>query len=226
MSNEQEWAARGTGVLTVTAFNYFIQFTGYCTIYCAVCLATSAYCLNKQLPHVDGWTVAVIALSGFFIMFTFGMVMTSGRFVFTNTTNIDMLKKSNVTQLAIRIPRGSPSTVDYPTISYPLASNSWWPSNDNLATRDQQATHTFAIVRTNPSENIWDLGPWGNFKSVMGNNIVEWLLPIASSPCCNHDSMESDYALGPLLPELKKRFNLPEETEQTGSREEMREVRR
>lgn len=181
---------------------------------------------------MDGRVIAIIALSGFFIIFTSGMAITSLRFAFLNTTNIDMLKKSKVVYLAIRIPRGSPSTVDYPIISYPLSSNPWWPGNSapneqvgtggNAVSRDGQAIHTFAIVRTNPNESIWDLGWWRNFKSVMGNNIVEWLLPISYSPCCNHDRMDSDYELGPLLTELKKRHKIPEDT--GGERvEEMRE---
>jgi palmitoyltransferase len=42
----------------------------------------------------------------------------------------------------------------------------------------------------------------------MGNKPVEWFLPISHSPCCRHDSMTSDYPLGPVLDELKKRYEI------------------
>lgn len=229
---EEAQQDRWNTMLTQVAFNFFIQFTFYCTFYCVVCLATAAYCLSKQQKQgrsLDGRIVAIIALAGFFSFFTFGMTLTSGRFLFTNTTNIDLLKRSHVYQLAIRIPRNSPSTSSYPTISYPLESNPWWNSESGAPNpalvRDQQATTTFAIVRTKEDENPWDLGYWENFKAVMGNNIVEWLLPIARSPCCSHDSMESDYPFGPLIAELKTRYSLPEDVEKRENGIEMHHTR-
>lgn len=44
----------------------------------------------------------------------------------------------------------------------------------------------------------------------MGDNFVEWLLPIRRSPCCSHDSMVSDYPFGPLIDELRKRYEVPD----------------
>lgn len=56
---------------------------------------------------------------------------------------------------------------------------------------------TFAITRTKPGENPWDLGSmFLNWKSVMGENVFDWLLPIRSSPCCVHDNPESLYQVG------------------------------
>lgn len=49
-----------------------------------------------------------------------------------------------------------------------------------------------------------------NWKSVMGDNFIEWMLPIRHSPCCNHESMESDYKFGPLISKLRKRYGIPE----------------
>jgi palmitoyltransferase len=206
------------------AFNFFVQFTCYCSGLCIVTLSAGAYCLSLQRrsgESVDGLVVAVIALSGFFGFFTSAMTLTSARYIFTNITNIDMLKGSQKYQLAIRIPRNSPPTEKYHTIVYPLARpqshvaaptvSSPHDSMSSSSVRDKDAIHTFAIVQTDLGENPWDLGYWRNWKSVMGNNIVEWLLPIKHSPCCNHESMESDYEYGPLIAELKRRFNLPGE---------------
>lgn len=76
--------------------------------------------------------------------------------------------------------------------------------------RDEQAKRMFAILATEPGENPWDTGVWKNCKSVMGNSVLEWLLPIWHSPCCNHDSMESDYEFGPVVEKLKKRYGIPD----------------
>lgn len=85
----------------------------------------------------------------------------------------------------------------------------WMPSTGPwMCCRDEQARRTFAILTTEPGENPWDLGYWRNFKSVMGNNIFEWLLPLRHSPCCNHDSMISDYEYGPLIEELMRRYEI------------------
>jgi palmitoyltransferase len=208
------------GMVSETSFNFFVQFTFYCTLMCTVALSTGAYCLSLQQgdgDSLDGRTVAILVLAGFFGFFTFGMTATSSRYVFENITNIDMLRKSHVHQLAIRIPRHSTPIQGCQTIIYPLSAHQPWDQHRSgpdatSSPRDETAAHTFAIVRTEPDENPWDLGTWRNFKSVMGNNVFEWLLPIRHSPCCNHDSMVSDYEVGPLIQELRKRFHLLNES--------------
>ncbi|KFA75365.1 hypothetical protein S40288_02018 [Stachybotrys chartarum IBT 40288] len=214
------------GMVSETSFNFFIQFTFYCTLLCTVSLAAGAYCLSLQLREdnsLDGRSVAIIILAGFFGFFTFGMTLTSGRYALLNITNIDMLRKSQAYHLAIRLPQNATTQQGFSTMTYPLARESTWSEHGGqsanneeqthpTSARDERATHTFAIIRTGPDENPWDLGYWRNFKSVMGNNIIEWLLPIKHSPCCNHESMESDYEMGGLIQELKQRYNLPAES--------------
>ncbi|KAJ6442242.1 palmitoyltransferase PFA5 [Purpureocillium lavendulum] len=213
-------------LMFLAAFNFFYQFTLYTTCFCAVCLGAGAYCLRLQSaerPSPDGWTIAVVVLSAFFGFFSFAMLLTSLRFIFTNITNIDVLKKTQQYFLAVRVPRESLRSSPFPTIVYPLQP---WPPepppsnpprnpnsgalDEHLAARDAQAKHVFAILRTEPRENPWDLGYWRNWKTVMGDNVLEWLLPIRHSPCCNHDSMTSDYPFGPVLDDLRKRHGVPE----------------
>ncbi|ORY60634.1 palmitoyltransferase PFA5 [Pseudomassariella vexata] len=76
--------------------------------------------------------------------------------------------------------------------------------------RDALAQRTYAILRTDPGENPWDLGFWQNWKDVMGNNILDWFLPLRRSPCTCHDSQESYYRMGPLLSELRARYGIGE----------------
>jgi palmitoyltransferase len=160
--------------------------------------------------------VAVIALSGLFCLFAFGMTLTAGRYIFTNITNIDMLRRRQTFNLAVLIPRGTPPSPTYRTVVYPLQALQPGQMNglaNPISTRDDAAFRTFAILKTEPSENPWNLGLWENWKSVMGHNPLEWLLPIKGSPCCSHDSMHSDYPMGPLLDELKQRYGLPDSKE-------------
>ncbi|KID82491.1 DHHC zinc finger membrane protein [Metarhizium guizhouense ARSEF 977] len=167
----------------------------------------------------DGWIIAILVISSFFGLFALGMTLTGGRFLLTNITNIDMLRRRQTFNLAVRIPLGTPASTKYQTITYPIlpkvagATGSGQLDDDAAAStsaRDQDAFRTFAILKTEPYENPWDLGFWENWKSVMGNEPWEWFLPIRHSPCCNHDSMHSDYRLGPVLDDLKKRYELPE----------------
>lgn len=186
-------------------------------LFCALVLAISVYTIKmqtKELEQLDGWVIAMIVLSAFFLLFSSGMALTSMRYVLINITNIDVLKRSQTYHLAIRIPIDTPFSTSYPTITYPLEAQSlangqtrdWNPETP----RDRLAKRKFAIVKTEPRENPWDLGFAGNWKSIMGDNPLQWLFPLRHSPCCNHDSMESDYPLGKVLDTLKKRFGLPE----------------
>lgn len=77
---------------------------------------------------------------------------------------------------------------------------------ENVSSRDLKATRTFAILKTEPGVNPWDLGsPLENLKVVMGNRIIDWFLP-TSSPCSNHDNPESQFQLGPAVYKLRKYY--------------------
>ncbi|KAM0452154.1 hypothetical protein ACHAPV_009568 [Trichoderma viride] len=210
------------GIVSETSFNFFTQFCLYTGLFSAVNLAVGAYSFHQHHQDgdpTDGWALAVIVLACVFGTFTFGMALTSIRFIFLNTTNVDMLKRSNVVVLAVRIPFSTPSSIKYPVVVYPLRGPPHRPGSEGqqpssqygtVSARDQQAERKFAILRTKPRENPWNLGIKENWKSVMGDNIIEWLLPIRHSPCCNHENMESDYKLGPLISKIRKRYGAPE----------------
>ncbi|KAK2594741.1 palmitoyltransferase pfa5 [Conoideocrella luteorostrata] len=222
------------GMVSETSFNFFTQFTFWTTFLCVLCVAVSAYSLQQQIAEgvqADGWIIAVIAISSFFGFFAFGMILTGVPFLYHNTTNIDALKKSQIFLLAVRIPRDTPPSSQYPTITYPLPLTQHTAAGtddqqeqgtaDDVRARDMQAIRKFAILQTEAGENPWDLGPWENFKSVMGTSVAEWLLPIRHSPCCRHDSMVSDYPYGSLVEELRKRYGVPHLNEKTPNGAEM-----
>jgi palmitoyltransferase len=204
------------------AFNFFTQFCFYTGLFCAVSLSVGAYSFQQHHQDgdpLDGWALATIILACVFGAFTVGMALTSFRFIFANTTNVDMLKRSHTLLVAVRIPTSTPPSDKYPVIVYPLRGPPRRPGSEGqqpnshhgpISARDQQAERKFAMLRSKPRENPWNLGALENWKSVMGDNFIEWMLPIRHSPCCNHESMESDYKLGPLIPKLRKRYGVPE----------------
>lgn len=91
---------------------------------------------------------------------------------------------------------------------------SLWPT-PAIAARDRQATRTFLILKMlEPGYNPWDLGSSRlNWESVMGYSVLDWLLPLKRSPCCNHEEGESYYQVGPMVDLLKARYGLIQESE-------------
>ncbi|KAJ4419307.1 palmitoyltransferase pfa5 [Neurospora sp. IMI 360204] len=209
------------GIVGETSFKYFIQFTFYASL-CAIVIITACALCTRQRLHtghgLDGFVIAVLALSGLLGFFTVTMFITSVRYVLLNMTNIDYLKSKNfVHNLAIRVPRGTQSCEKYKVITYPISKpgdSSPQLSGDAGARgvaseRDMLATRTFAVVKTELGENPWDLGLYRNWKSVMGNGIVDWLLPLKDSPCVTYENNESFYEMGPIYLRVRERFGLP-----------------
>lgn len=197
------------GIISETSFKFFVQFVFYNTLYCIICLVASALCLHDQQAthHNDGVTIAIIAMAAFFGLFTFGMTTVSLQYIILNLTNVEIIRqKSMVHQLAIRVPQHTEPTPYVHIVTYPLpepgnegpASGPLVGHDDPLSARDQLATRKFAVVRTQLGENPWDLGPYDNWKSVMGTNILDWLLPINMSPCVYEENNESFYRMGSL----------------------------
>lgn len=188
--------------------------------------------MSRQVREggADGRTISGVAIAGFFGIFTFLMTATSWRFILLNITNIDALRKSWVHQLAIRVPNDTGPGNGYGIVTYPLpkypqgAHESSDATVDSDTPRDRLATRVFAIVSTDPDENPWDLGWRRNWTSVMGYSLIDWLLPIRGSPCAVHDSMVSDYEMGPVVQVLRERYGL-RDPNQPASQVEMQEVR-
>ncbi|KAE8454476.1 hypothetical protein EG329_000099 [Mollisiaceae sp. DMI_Dod_QoI] len=90
-----------------------------------------------------------------------------------------------------------------------------------LSDRDANATRTFAVLTMKQGDNPWDLGTrLLNWETVMGTSVVDWLLPIKRSPCCNHEDAESQFQVGPRVDTLKSSvgFLRPEDIRAFGGR--------
>ncbi|KAH6628702.1 DHHC palmitoyltransferase-domain-containing protein [Chaetomium tenue] len=209
------------GIVAETSFKFFVQFTSYTAIHCAIVIVAAVICFQSKVRNdegIDGVIIGALAVAALFGLFTFTMTATSMRYILVNLTTIDYLKSKNVVhQLAIRVPQGTRPSQSYNVVTYPLpkSTDTTKPTLQTITTessspRDQLAIRTFAIVKTEMGENPWNLGYYRNWKSVMGDNLIDWLLPIEGSPCSRYEDGESFYEMGPLYQELRTRFCLPD----------------
>ncbi|KAG0155920.1 hypothetical protein PDIDSM_3093 [Penicillium digitatum] len=205
------------GVVSETSFKFFIQFVAYTSIFCAFVLIVCAYFtaeIRRQTGGVNPHWCVCIGLSSFFAFFAAGMTLSSVQMAIFNITTIENLnRRTAVWTLAIRVPEHllerlwvveSPWAPTFRMVSYPLPAptSSTKPQTTNLSPDEDR--HVFAIIQTLPGENPFDLGsPLKNLQQVMGYNVFDWLLPIKKSPCADHNSMESHFALGPVVTRLR-----------------------
>lgn len=171
-------------------------------------------------------SVLTISRSALFCLFSLGMAGSSLQFAMINSTTVENLtRRSKVWTLAISVPRhvmaSNPqwaSTLQ--TVSYPFPGEFITPPNSSH-TGQPPEHRVFAIMDTEPGENPFDLGSrLANVKEVMGYTILDWLLPLKHSPCTDHSSKESAYALGPAVQRLRKEAGL-EYAPQQGRGEDM-----
>ena len=133
------------------------------------------------------------------------MSASSLQFVFLNTTTIENLsRRTKVWQVAVYIPNPLPQAtpLGFRTVTY---STSAQPTeNQNPPSQVPPGpTRTFAILHSKPGENIWDHGPWRNFKAIMGERWYDWILPLRYSPSARHDRLDYEFEMGPVLERMK-----------------------
>ena len=91
------------------------------------------------------------------------------------------------------------------TVTYPLAG--MLPTD--RPPLPAPTSRTFAILETPPGLNPWDLGSssW-NLAAVLGYRWYDWFLPFRHSPCCDHQSRVSFYAMGPQFVDFLEEVGL------------------
>ncbi|KAE8378605.1 DHHC palmitoyltransferase-domain-containing protein [Aspergillus bertholletiae] len=211
------------GVVSETSFKFFIQFVFYTFIFCTFALIVCAIFtaeLRRETGEVNPHWAVGIGLSCLFGIFTLGMTLSSVQLAMYNLTTIENLnRRSAVWTLAIRVPKHMLSKLDpesrwaptFRTITYPLPLMP--PSTEATAEHQQYPPtaeqHVFAILQTLPGENPFDLGSsFKNLQQVLGYSVLDWLLPLKQSPCADHSSLESAFALGPVVQRLRAEAGL------------------
>ena len=200
------------GMVSESSFKFFVQFTGSAALYCLVTMIIAAIALAMQVrasAPINGNIIATLVLAAFFFIFTggmFGVSLESALLNITQVENID--RKTKVRWFAVYLPEGvslldlrEPSKVTYRTITF-------------------DGTRTFAILKTNPGENPWDVGHYTNFQMVMGRTVLQWFNPLQPSPL-REDCIYSRYLAN--TSQLCKRYNIvAPETRLYGQRDRAR----
>lgn len=142
------------------------------------------------------------------------MTVSSIQMAMMNITTIENLgRHSRVWTLAIRVPdhmlerlwvSTSAWAPTFRMISYPPEAPTPTPTQPQTTNPSTTERYVFAILHTRPGENPYDLGNWKNLQQVMGYNVIDWLLPLKPSPCTDHSSKESAFAVGPVVTRLKE----------------------
>ncbi|OKP09690.1 Palmitoyltransferase pfa5 [Penicillium subrubescens] len=153
-----------------------------------------------------------------FAFFAGGMSLSSIQLAMLNLTTIENINRHSVVwTLAIRVPdhmldrlwaTESPWAPTFRMVSYPLQPPTS-PSEPQTTSPSPEERHVFAILHTLPGENPFSLGSnLKNLQQVMGHSIIDWLIPLKHSPCADHSSSESAFALGPVVTRLKQEAGL------------------
>ncbi|KAI9708542.1 MAG: palmitoyltransferase pfa5 [Chrysothrix sp. TS-e1954] len=215
------WAG---GIISETNFKFFVQFCTYSAFYCLYILIATSYFAaelhRKGLPSNVNWFVT-IAVTALFFLFSVGIAINSLRFVFTNSTTVDDLtQRTRITHFAVLMPRSpaiNEQTRHFATVTYPL------PSAGPSGTANPNTQRIYAILQTAAGSNPYNLRSlMANFRTVMGLQWYEWVLPLSHSPCymrrmavmesTEEGHRKNAYKLGPLLDDLKSDARISDET--------------
>ncbi|BDD59579.1 palmitoyltransferase pfa5 [Monascus purpureus] len=214
------------GVVSETSFKFFIQFVFYTALLCIFVLIVFVVFtaeLRREAHRVNAHWIVGIALSALFGIFSFAMTVSSLQLAMKNLTTIENINhRSKVWTIAIRIPDslvpqtnpGMPLALPYQTITYPQPDMSP-PSleSEGFQRPTTGERHVFAILRTQPGENPFDLGSMvENLQQILGHSIADWFLPFKQSPCADHSGSQGAFAFGPVVTRLKRESGLEPRT--------------
>ena len=215
--------------MSETNIKFFIQFCFYAALFCTHCLVFMAFFYaerHRETGFLDVHWILTLAFAAMFLLFSAGMFASTFQLAVINSTTVENLsRKTKVWYLAVYIPR--PEEVmrhsrgaSLRTITYPrppeeqqvlLQQSGILPEQASTRATHSSADfppRTFAILETPAGFNPWDCGPLQNIKEVMGDHLVDWLLPFRHSPCAEHSSDVSMFRLGPQVERLKEEAGL------------------
>jgi palmitoyltransferase len=156
--------------------------------------------------EINGHWIAISACSGLFGFMAIGLcTVTTFQNQVKNMTTIEGLGRSDYasTYVAVWLPHGYTPNENK---KQPLAIITYPLPRENLP---DQPRRTFAVIECGMNDDLWDLGNWvDNLKSVMGERLIDWFLPIRRSPCSSRDGLDFDYPFGRVLRQRKREYGL------------------
>jgi len=189
---------------------------------------------NVTTFYYNNWA-ATIGLAAVFFVFTGGMTISNAQHLYANLTTVDAIDAAKRTvYLAIRIQDTDrpPAAVDQADSESPKYRKSgerknpfaprqhgnfdkggpipWegkitYPLYNRGNPASAQRPVTFAVVKTPPGMNPWNLGLIGNVRSIMGPNVLDWFLPLRIIRARGAGSI---YPMGGDLDALKRRAGI------------------
>ncbi|KAF2725389.1 zf-DHHC-domain-containing protein [Polychaeton citri CBS 116435] len=209
------------GTVGESSYKFFVQFTFYAALFTCYLLILLAYFVaenvaarseNSMVP-LQVQYIVVLAICGFFCLFTLGMVVMTVQMVFQNRTTIESQSPNTRRMyLAIALPPHLQSSSPTPppqahrgashprlrmvpgllerTITYPLCLPTNRPPLPAPHRRE------FAIVHTPEGLHPWDLGVKENWCAVMGRRPQDWFFPLRRSPPRHGGDGVSEYPMG------------------------------
>lgn len=239
------------GIVSETSIKFFIQFCFYAALFCTNTLVFMTYFYaerRRKTGFLDVHWILALAFAAMFLLFSAGMFGSTFQLAAINSTTVENLsRKTKVWYLAVYMPRPEEAIrraetcgkIALRTIKYPrpveeqqilLQQSGSIPAQASTTANHSQAglpIRTFAILETPAGFNPWDCGALQNIKEVMGNNLLDWFLPVKYSPCAIHSSDESMFRLGPQVERLKEESGLvPPRPQLRGNRPTHRKKRR
>lgn len=244
------WIGGVVGEVNIKFFYQFCFYAAIYTLFLLIVMAVYvARGVNSEF-YYNNWA-ATLGLAAVFFVFTGGMTVSNIQHLYANLTTVDAIDAARRTvYLAIRTRETdrSPAPADQTdsespnhrksgerknpfaprqhgnfdkggpipwegTITYPL----YYKGN---STPGRQPI-TFAVVKTPPGLNPWNLGFMENVRSIMGRNVLDWFLPLR---IVRDRGAGSIYPMGRGFDELKRRAGIGLQTNFEENRSLQRDV--
>jgi palmitoyltransferase len=111
-----------------------------------------------------------------------------------NYTTVETMQKGGIHNIALRGRAPAQSPIDRNALNV-------------LCEIQRTESRSYIVVQTQPGENPWDRGVWENLKDIMGDTVLQWLLPWKMSPCTVHNDSQGEFKWGPVVTRLMDEHN-------------------
>ncbi|KAF1960907.1 zf-DHHC-domain-containing protein [Byssothecium circinans] len=184
------WAG---GIISETSHKFFIQLIFYGMLWTIFVLVPTAYFLAERLRLVGDkpptW-IALVALSAIFVVFTGTMFFMSTWNASINYSTVETVQRGGVHNIAMLVTRGHAPERRSSRISRRREGEGEGPNVLREVTRDGRE---YVVFQTQPFDHPWDLGNKENMRSIMGENVLQWFIPLKMSPCTRHDDPRGEF---------------------------------
>ncbi|KAK7190490.1 palmitoyltransferase pfa5 [Paraphaeosphaeria sporulosa] len=184
------WAG---GIICEGTHKFFIQFVFYGALYTTFSWIPVAIFLAERirvLGSKPGIWIAMLPLCGIFMIFTVTMFFMTFWNQSINYTTIETLQRGGVHNISMLVTRRDPSTQ---TSRRNSSSHNAREKPNVLREVTRSDGREYVVFQTQPYVNPWDIGSMENLRTIMGNSIVQWILPFQTSPCIKRDDVRGQY---------------------------------